>query len=142
MTLTSFFTEIRKSPFLMGVFAAVSLFFVTFFLTGDVMAAGDDPFGTGSGVKVAAASDGDLKSSIVTMLNYFLGFIGILLVAIIIYAGFRIIVSQGEEEELTKGRTMIVYAIIGVVIIFLSYTIVGFIGDPTTAEDAGAGVTG
>lgn len=138
-SLTSFFTDIRKSPVLMGIIAAITLVYITLlFSGGDVLA---DAFGTDN-VRVDAAQDGDLKSSIITMLNYFLGFIGILLVAIIIYAGFIIIVSQGEEDELTKGRTMIVYAIIGVVIIFLSYTIVGFIGGLTTAEDSGAGVTG
>ncbi len=138
-SLTSFFTDIRKSPVLMGIIAAITLVYITLlFSGGDVLA---DAFGTDN-VRVDAAQDGDLKSSIITMLNYFLGFIGILLVAIIIYAGFIIIVSQGEEDELTKGRTMIVYAIIGVVIIFLSYTIVGFIGGLTSAEDSGAGVTG
>ena len=138
-SLTSFFTDIRKSPVLMGIIAAITLVYITLlFSGGDVLA---DAFGTDN-VRVDAAQDGDLKSSIITMLNYFLGFIGILLVAIIIYAGFIIIVSQGEEDELTKGRTMIVYAIIGVVIIFLSYTIVGFIGGLTTADDSGAGVTG
>jgi len=138
-SLTSFFTDIRKSPVLMGMIAAITLVYITLLFSGGGALA--DAFGT-TDVKVDAAQDGDLKSSIITMLNYFLGFIGILLVAIIIYAGFRIIVSQGEEDELTKGRTMIVYAIIGVVIIFLSYTIVGFIGGLTTAEDSGAGVTG
>lgn len=137
-TLTSFFTDIRRSPFLMGIIFAIALFFTTFIFSGATFA---DAFGTGD-IRVDAAADGDLKSSIITMLNYFLTFIGILLVAIIIYAGFRIIVSQGEEDELTKGRTMIVYAIIGIVIIFLSYTIVGFIGGLTTADNSGAGVTG
>lgn len=137
-TLTLFFTDIRRSPLLMGMMLAVMAFFAFMLASGGVFA---DAFGI-DGTKVDAAQDGDLKSSIITMLNYFLTFIGILLVMIIVYAGFNIIVSQGEEEELTKGRTMIVYAIIGVVIIFLSYTIVDFIGGLTTAEDSGSGVAG
>lgn len=139
-SLTSFFEELKHSPLLMGMFAAIAVVFTSFIFSGGILAA-DDPFGT-SGTAVAAADETDLKSSIIVMLNYFLTFIGILLVAIIIYAGFRIIVSQGEEEELTKGRTMIVYAIIGVVIIFLSYTIVDFIGGLTNSDSSGGGSTG
>ncbi len=130
----------KFSPLVMGVIFAVGIFALSIFATGDAFAG----FGVDENIKLADANDDvSLKTSIVTMLNYFMGFIGILLVAIIVYAGFLIIVSQGEEEELTKGRTMIVYAIIGVVIIFLSYTIVNFIGGITDANSGGgSGVTG
>jgi len=76
----------------------------------------------------AAQDDVSLQESIVKIINQFLLFLGILLLIIIIYAGILIITSDGEEEGLTKGRKMIIYAIIGVIIIFLSYSIVNWIG--------------
>lgn len=127
--ITSFFKGL--SPLSMGILAAIVLFFVSTLLSGNAFAG----FGVDESLKLKDANGQEnLKDSIITMLNYFLGFVGVLLVVIIVYAGFLIIVSQGEEEELTKGRTMIVYAIIGVVIIFLSYTIVNFIGDVTDSN--------
>ncbi len=87
----------------------------------------EDPFGV-SNTKINAATDNtDLISSLVTLINYILGFLGIFLLFIIIYAGFLIINSDGKEDALTKGRKMIMYAVIGVIVIVLSYTFVNFI---------------
>ena len=89
----------------------------------------EDPFGTGEKIKPDAARDGDLQTSFVGIINYLLLFLGLLLLIIIIYAGVLIILSDGEEDAVSKGRKMIMYALIGVVIIVLSYTIVNFIAD-------------
>ena len=66
---------------------------------------------------------------IVSLINYFFLFIGILLFFIIIYAGVLIILSDGEEDAVTKGRKMIIYAVIGMVIIILSWSIVDWLTD-------------
>jgi len=71
--------------------------------------------------------DGDVKSTIITIIEYFLKFIGIILVIIIIYSGFKLIFSQGEDDEVESAKKTILYAFIGVVLIVMSYTIVGFI---------------
>jgi cytochrome bd-type quinol oxidase subunit 2 len=133
MNLLSIQSFLKKySQFLIGMFFAAILFFSV----GDTMAAPDDPFGLGSEIKLDAASgQSDLRVSLVEMLNYFLVFIGIILVMVIVYAGFIIIMSQGDDEKLTEGRKIIVYALIGVVIIFLSYTIVNFIGGVVNADE-------
>ena len=47
--------------------------------------------------------------------------------AVVIYAGFLMIVNLGNEEEFKKGRTLIGRALIGLLIIFLSYTFTKFI---------------
>ncbi len=94
-------------------------------LTSDV----SNPFGTGEKIKPDAARDGDLQTSFIGIVNYLLLFLGLLLLIIIIYAGVLIILSDGEEDAVSKGRKMIMYALIGVVIIVLSYTIVNFIAD-------------
>lgn len=97
----------------------------------------DDPFGTGNQIKIDAARDGTLYESVVSIINYLLLFLGLLLLAFIIYAGVLIISSNGDDEALTKGRTIIIYALVGVIIIVLSYTIVNFITDVATGGDAG-----
>lgn len=88
----------------------------------------EDPFGVG-GAKIDAAADNtDLQSSLIAMLNKVLLFLGLFLLFIVIYAGFLIINSDGDEANVTKGRKMIIYAVIGVIVIILSYTIVNWIG--------------
>lgn len=47
-----------------------------------------------------------------------------LIMIIFIYAGIRLVVSQGEEEELKTAKNMLIYSIIGAVIIMASYGIV------------------
>ena len=90
----------------------------------------DDPFGTGADkIKIDAARDGTLQESFLGIINYLLLFLGLLLLVIIIYAGVLIIMSDGEEDAVSKGRKMILYALVGVVIIVLSFTIVNFIAD-------------
>ncbi|HLC76540.1 MAG TPA: hypothetical protein VJB82_05525 [Candidatus Peribacterales bacterium] len=56
-----------------------------------------------------------------------LGFVAIVAVAIIIYAGFLMMGSFGNDELITKARTMLINAVIGFVLITLSFVIVHFV---------------
>jgi len=64
---------------------------------------------------------------LVTFINYFLTFVGVIAVAFIIYAGFLMIIAQGEEEQVTKGKKIIIWAAIGLLVIMLSFAIVNFV---------------
>lgn len=75
----------------------------------------DDLVGTGG-------KDG--KTFVKDILKYFLGFLGLLCVVMIIYGGFLYITSAGEEEGAKKGKTIILYCVIGLLIIAGSYIIV------------------
>jgi PKD repeat protein len=70
-----------------------------------------------------------LKEKIVDFINYALTFIGILLLIVVIYAGILLIFSNGESESLDKPKKMILYALLGVIVIVLSYAIVNFIAN-------------
>jgi phage shock protein PspC (stress-responsive transcriptional regulator) len=101
-----------------------------------LMASVQDPFGTGKeDIKLDAAKDGDLKSNLITIINYLLLFLGFVLLAIILYAGVLIIMSNGNAEEVTKGKDIIMYALLGVIVIVLSYTIVNFITDVASSGE-------
>ena len=64
--------------------------------------------------------------SIVQVINIVLGFLALIAVIFVIVGGFRIMMAGGNEENVTKGRKTIIYALIGLVIIFFSRVIVGF----------------
>ena len=79
------------------------------------------------GVAPNAVSQQDLPTSITTIINYFLGLLGLIAVAFLIYAGVLMVTAGGNDEQVTKARKIITYAAVGIVIILLSYTIVSFV---------------
>ena len=58
------------------------------------------------------------------LVNLALGVVGILSVAFIIYGGFQYVASRGDEEQAETGRKTLTNAIIGLVIVILSYAMV------------------
>lgn len=71
--------------------------------------------GTGSGVS-------GVIDAIVKIINMALEFVAVIAVAVIIIAGFRLIISQGEGVD--QARKAIIYAVVGIIIILISGTIV------------------
>lgn len=59
-------------------------------------------------------------------INYFNGFIGLIVVIFIIYAGFLVLVGGGDDEKLKKAKSIIKYAIIGIFLLVASYTLFNF----------------
>lgn len=69
-------------------------------------------------------SEGSIASIFRLIINWALAIAFIAAVIILIYGGFLYITSAGNTENATKGKTAIINAIIGIVIIVLSYVIV------------------
>ncbi len=61
-------------------------------------------------------------------IQVFMGFIGIIALILIIYGGFLMLTSAGNEERITEGRKIIQWAAIGILIILSSVGIVQLIG--------------
>lgn len=53
-----------------------------------------------------------------------MGFISIIAVIYIIYAGFQLMIGAGDEEKMKKTRQIILYVILGIMIMWLAYPIV------------------
>lgn len=75
----------------------------------------------------AVAAQGTLGQNITSIINYFLGILGLIAVAFLIYAGVLMVTAGGDEGQIEKARKIITYAVIGIVIILLSWTIVTFV---------------
>ncbi len=80
---------------------------------------------TGAAPNVAA--QGTLGQNVTSIINFFLGLLGLIAVAFLIYAGVLMVTAGGNEEQVGKAKKIITYAVIGIVIIILSYTIVTFV---------------
>jgi hypothetical protein len=113
--------------------------------TASATADGDKSYGlSGFNVDIGKTEPGEdaaenIKSSISQVINIVLGFLGVIAVVIIIYAGFKWMTAGGNEDAVGESKKMIIQAIIGLVIIFLAWVIANFviqqIGQATGAID-------
>ncbi len=70
---------------------------------------------------------GDLREVITRMLNYFLTFLGLLAVIMVIYGGVTYVTSAGNDEAVGNAKKIIMYALIGIIVIMLSFVLVNAI---------------
>ena len=63
---------------------------------------------------------------IVNILNWLNSFVAIVVVIMIMYAGFNILLSWGDEEKLKKGKQTFIYIWIGLVLLVMNYLILTF----------------
>lgn len=66
----------------------------------------------------------DIRTYILDVVNFFLGFLGLLAVIMIIYAGFKYVTSNGNSDQSESAKKIIMYAIIGIFIILSSFALV------------------
>jgi hypothetical protein len=84
-------------------------------------------------------STGDIFTKLVT---YLLAFISMFAVVVIILGGYQYVMSQGNTEAAGKARKSISYAVIGLVVAVMAYTIISVVNNTVstagTPADAGA----
>lgn len=73
------------------------------------------------GVRCDVTGPNDL---IIKAINILLGVAALIAVLFLVIGGFRYITSAGNDEQAKKGRNTIINALIGLVVIILSYVIV------------------
>lgn len=61
------------------------------------------------------------------IINAVLGIVGSLALVMFIYGGFTWMMAGGNSEAVTKGKNVLVWATIGLIVIFTSYALVHFI---------------
>lgn len=71
---------------------------------------------------------------IAAIIRYVLGFIGILAVAALIWGGFLYLTSGGNENQIKQAKSVITYAIVGLVLALASYIIVNTVIKAITGE--------
>jgi hypothetical protein len=71
--------------------------------------------------------DTDPRIIVARVIRIALGFLGILAVSLIIYAGWLYMTSEGEAEKINKAKAIMKNAAIGLLIIVSAFTIVSFI---------------
>lgn len=67
---------------------------------------------------------GNLTTLVVLITNYVLGFLGLIAITAIIYAGILYVANFGNDEMTGKAKNIITYVAVGILVIILSYAIV------------------
>ncbi|MBI2644322.1 MAG: hypothetical protein HYW95_02325 [Candidatus Wildermuthbacteria bacterium] len=61
-----------------------------------------------------------LFGTITTIYNWFFAFSVMILVLVVLYAGFTFLTSGGDPQKLAKAKSILLWAVIGFVIILLA----------------------
>jgi amino acid transporter len=88
------------------------------------------------GLRCPGPGENTINGLIITVIGLLLSVAFGLAVLFLIIGGFRYITSAGNEESAEAGRKTVINAIIGIIIIVLSYVIINVVSNTV----AGAGV--
>jgi hypothetical protein len=66
----------------------------------------------------------DLRLIIGNVIKAALGFTGVLALLMFVWGGFLFLTSRGNMEQVKQGKNTLVWATIGLVVIFTAYTVV------------------
>ena len=69
----------------------------------------------------------DAATYLTKVVTYLISFVYLIAVILIIYAWFNLLTWIGDEEKAKKSKTMILYVIIWILLIFLAWPIIDFI---------------
>jgi|GEM_PF-1498828 len=78
-------------------------------------------------VPTVALTGGAGDTSVGRLLSVLLGLAGGIALLVIVVAGFRFVTSQGNPDATNRARNTIIYALIGLVVCTLAYSVVTFV---------------
>ncbi len=70
-----------------------------------------------------------IQTSAGRLIGSILSFVGVLFLIMMIYAGIMWMTAQGNDQQVTKAKDLLINSIIGLVIIFAAYAITAFVGN-------------
>jgi hypothetical protein len=103
---------------------AVALLAYNYFgvdLAGAQLISGED---SPENITAATGGEGSFRTLARTIVNFFLYFLGFLATIMIIYGGILYVTSAGNDENVQKAKKILMYAIVGIIVILLSFAIV------------------
>lgn len=129
-----------------GVVTAATVL-MPFAASAQVAQPGSNPFGSGGFVRTAnntiqsraglGSSQKQLPEIVGNIINIVLGFLGVLLLLYLLYAGFLWMTAGGEDKKTKEAQQYIQNAVIGLIIILASFAISNFVITNLTAVTAG-----
>ena len=100
------------------------VFIIADFASAGAISSGVQSFG---GQVFGGSSSQSLPILAALIIKSLLGLLGIVAVAMILYAGFLYLTSTGKEEQIKRAKSILVTSVIGLIIIFSAYAIANFV---------------
>ena len=72
-----------------------------------------------SAISTATGGQGSFRQLALTIVNFFLTFLGLIAVVMIIYGGFLYVSAAGNQEKIESAKKIIMYAVNGIVVLML-----------------------
>ena len=122
-------TTLKKVVTAVASFAIIAtLFALPLFVSSNALAAtsSNNNFGLDSlsSQNTGISTETDITKTIGTVIKWALGFLGAIAVVVIIYAGFTYTTSLGDPGRKDSAKNTIIYAVIGLIIVLISFVIV------------------
>lgn len=89
----------------------------------DAFTNGDNYLGKAANVAGYNTSAQDPNSTIATIIQVALSFVGVIFMILMIYGGYLWMTARGSEEQVTKAKNLITAAVIGLIIVLAAYAI-------------------
>ncbi|OGY37265.1 MAG: hypothetical protein A3E36_01100 [Candidatus Andersenbacteria bacterium RIFCSPHIGHO2_12_FULL_45_11b] len=130
--------QINSKKFIFS-FVALTAIFLCVIAVPEAYAAGS--LGGGSGIKnpLSGGADQTIKDVLVLIIKWMLGLVGFLALIALIIGGGRMVIDFGNEEQVKKAKTTILWAVIGLAVVILSYAILNIVA--TEILQSGGGTT-
>ena len=77
--------------------------------------------------EITGLDERDPRGIAASVINVALGFLGIIAVGLILYAGFKWMTAGGSEDKITEARKLLVAGVIGLIIILAAFAIANFV---------------
>lgn len=69
----------------------------------------------------------DVTTLVADIIQYVLGFVGVIALVMFIYGGILWMTSGGSQDRIKKGKDTLVWAVLGLAFIFFSYAVLDFV---------------
>ena len=76
---------------------------------------------------IQGVNDVELAQLVVDIINWLIGFAAVLSVVMIISSGFQYIFSFGDSKRIGRATSSLIFALVGLVLVFLAPTIIQFV---------------
>lgn len=85
-------------------------------------------------VRNLTGGEGSLRALALRIINFALMFLGLVAVVMVIYGGILYVTAAGKDDQAGNGKKVIMYAIVGIIIIMLSFALINTVLKAGTGE--------
>lgn len=129
------FRRVLSSANVVAVLFVTAVFATPYTVSAQIAAGQENAQAVAQAAGIASSTD--LITIIGRIINVFLGFLGVVFLVLLLYAGYQWMTSGGDAEKVKKAQVTIRNAVIGLVIIASAWAIVAFVLNALTGITGG-----